>query len=897
SAAGIPYNRKIELFYNLLGFEVGKPNIAIRKITDVYLKLNNSEPMQITEEWMKKLGKGGLIFVSPVYGKEFVEKLYRYLRSRNINVDRYDKKNAIQNLATGKVDYLLGIASYNNPLTRGIDLQYNIYYCIFVGLPKFVFNLDMENIDKFLGSVLGLLRNVFIKQLMYPSSRYDRLLKYLRKGGRNLPSNLCEIRDEILQILKKEENIKKINESPEAAVLIHNGRIKISVSDITGYLQASGRISRLSKLGITQGLSLILCNDLKTLNHLVKKIRFFIDDFNIPEGNEDLLVSTIKKIKEERESLLTSNTQNVSFKDSKLIIVESPHKARTIASFFGRPLRRRIGPVELYETLSETSSICIAATKGHITDLSHDKFFGVEKNNGMFLPQYLPLKKCSKCNRNTTLDICRKDQIETTESGSKVITALRKLSYEADEIYIATDPDAEGEKIAFDIFNILYPLNQKVKRIEFHEVTKKALFNALGSPRNINLQAVKSQFLRRISDRWIGFAISNKLQDEFSNLNLSAGRVQTPILGWIIKRMQEYKNNKIYCTGVTFANFVKPLTIVFKFQKKKEATTFYKRIKKITLSKIASVEKIISPPPPFTTDTMLQSAIKVLKKSAHDIMRIAQELYEFGYITYHRTDSLHISGVGINIAKEYLKDIGKDHLFKYRNYPQGTHEAIRPTKAIDAEELKSDLYTGLHDIPLSNEHLALYNMIFTRFLASQMKEVKVIESTYEISSENIKTQISIYEKVIEEGFNVITPIYTYTFDKAEYEIDEKYNISKKLWSTSETELYTQATLIEDMKKYGLGRPSTYSSIIQKLFERGYVFEFRNKLIPLKNGKIIYEYLTDATKHKIAMLTKPFVSQEYTAQLEKNIDDIENGKDCYWELLSKLHNDISKIINQ
>ncbi len=926
SASGIPYSQKIGLFYNLLGFELGKPNIAIRKIVDTYVKLkiedqesehstissgangndtkcktNNSVNGQITgillentRLWIETLGKGGLIFVSSIYGKDLVERLWEYLKNKGINVDIYDKKNAIENFRAGKVDYLLGIASYNNPLTRGIDLPMNICYSVFVGIPKFVFTLKMDDIERSLGFVLSLLRNVFVKMIGYDSSRYDRLLKYIRKGGKKLPDNLQEVCNDILSLLKKEENIQKINESPEAALTIKNGIVKIAVSDITGYLQASGRTSRLSKIGITQGLSLILVDDEKALHHLTKKIRFYIEDFSIEEGKKENLLKLMEQVRSERKALQTAGTGQITFKDSKLIIVESPHKARTIASFFGRPLRRRIGLVEVYETLSETSYICIAATKGHIADLGHDKFYGVEKTGSNFLPLYMPLRKCPKCNRPMTLKMCRKDQVQTIETGAKIIDALRKLAQETDEIFIATDPDAEGEKIAFDLFNVLYPLNQNVKRIEFHEVTKKALFHAIENPRTVNVLAVKSQFLRRISDRWIGFTISNKLQKEFSNLNLSAGRVQTPILGWIIKRYQDYTKNKIHCIGVTWAGMPKPLGIVFKFTDKKQAQEIFNNVSSVIIQKKEEREKEIFPPPPFTTDSLLQTAIKVLKKGAQHIMRIAQELYEFGLITYHRTDSFYISQVGINIAKEYIKNIGKEHLFKYRNYPQGTHEAIRPTKPMDAEELKSDIYLGLQDVPLNNEHIALYDLIFKRFIASQMKEVKVKEITYIATINGAQTTFDMYGEILEEGFNVVTPVNIYKFDKTEYHIGDTDKVDKKMWATSEVELYTQATLIEDMKKKGLGRPSTYSSIIQKLFERGYVFEMRNKIIPLKNGKAIYEYLTNSEKYKIAKYVKPFVSEEYTTQLEKNIDEVENGKDIYRWLLSRLYKDINKI---
>lgn len=914
SASGIPYSSRIGLFYNLLGFELGKPNIAIRKVVDAYVNMNpvsdGENPnvkilapskdeqfkkmlLENTRYWLELLGRGGLVFVSSVYGRELVEKLERYLKSCNIKVDTYDKKNAIQDFLSHKVDYLVGIASYNNPLTRGIDLPLDIYYTIFIGIPKFLFSLKMENIDKSLGMILGLLRNVFVKTIGYDPSRYDRLLKYIRKGGKKLPDNLQEISNEILALLKKEENIKKINESPEAAVTIKNGIIEVTISDITGYLQASGRTSRLSKIGITKGLSLILSDDEKALNHLCRKIRLYIDDFNIQQYNKESLINFIEQIHQERQMLKEGTTTQITFKDSKLIIVESPHKARTIASFFGRPLRRKVGLVEVYETLSETSYICIAATKGHIADLGHSRFYGVEKNEDGFYPLYAPLRKCPKCNKNTTLAVCRKDQIPTVQTGAKIISALRKLAQETDRIYLATDPDAEGEKIAYDLFNILYPLNQNIKRIEFHEVTKKALLSALENPRDINVLAVKSQFLRRISDRWIGFSISAKLQKEFSNLNLSAGRVQTPILGWILQRTKEYNKNKIHCVGINFAHFTKPLTVVFKFSEKKEAQCFFEKVKEISIRKEAEEEKEIFPPPPFTTDSLLQSAIKVLKKPAHQIMQLAQELYEFGLITYHRTDSLYISQTGINVAKEYLKNINREDLFQYRNYPQGTHEAIRPTKSLDPEELKSDLYLGLQDLPLNNNHITLYDLIFKRFIASQMSEVKVKEITYLVTAENKQTTFKVYGNILKEGFNILNPVTVYNFNDTKYVIDNN-TITKRIWSSSAVELYTQASLIEEMKKNGLGRPSTYSSIIQKLFERGYVFEMRDRIIPLKNGKIIYEYLTNEQKYKIAKYIKPFVSQEYTAQLEKNIDEIEKGNDIYIVLLKKLYEDIKKI---
>jgi len=225
---------------------------------------------------------------------------------------------------------------------------------------------------------------------------------------------------------------------------------------------------------------------------------------------------------------------------------------------------------------------------------------------------------------------------------------------EVDKIYLATDPDTEGEKIAFDLFIYLYPYNQNIKRIELHEITRTEFIRKIKEPREIDFNLVKAQLLRRISDRWVGFKLSEEIQNYFQNLNLSAGRVQTPVLGWILEKEKRIKQ-KHYLVNLSFNNqnfyfYTENEDLIKKLKEK-----FKNKELEIEIEFTQTNEETINPLPPYETSNLLKNANSFFRFDAQTTMKIAQDLFEQGLITYHRTDSVFISDFGKNVALEYLE--------------------------------------------------------------------------------------------------------------------------------------------------------------------------------------------------------------------------------------------------
>lgn len=253
---------------------------------------------------------------------------------------------------------------------------------------------------------------------------------------------------------------------------------------------------------------------------------------------------------------------------------------------------------------------------------------------------------------------------------------------------------------------MLRPYVSNIVRIEFHEVTKKAIIDAITNPRAISLSMVGAQLVRRIEDRWIGFGLSQIVQGKFNRRTLSAGRVQTPVLGWIIERYDESRKDKIYAVTMTLSNGVKvrlsippdkeELIKALKAMHRNKSTDVEIKVK---VTKAGEAEEELNPAPPYTTDALLRDSANILGLSVEQTMAIAQELFESGLITYHRTDSTRVSNVGIGIAKEYISDrFGSDY-FVGRAWgggkEVGAHECIRPTRPIDSDDLRNLLNTGL----------------------------------------------------------------------------------------------------------------------------------------------------------------------------------------------------------
>ncbi|MFZ8863387.1 MAG: reverse gyrase, partial [Thermocrinis sp.] len=524
SATSNPRSSRIKLFRELLGFEVGTPTFYLRNVLDAYEDINKL-PL---EEWIRKLGKGGLIFVPSDKGKEYVDVLKEELSQKGISCLTYEELSE-ENLARyekGEVDVLIGIASYRNPLARGFDMPHVVRYAIFYGVPKIVVSLRFEENLSHLLWALSSIRAEIVKKLPHLSQKIDNWLTALKKyqylseeflqDKPQLREKIENLKREIEEFFNAEEVSRLLQTSEDITLKLEEDGGKLFVSDATGYLQASGRTSRMFAGGISKGLSLVLVDDRRVFKHLQKKVRWFSDDIEFVELGQIDLESVLAEI--DRDRLLIRKFlegQEVQEKNTLLkpilLVVESPNKARTIANFFGKPVRRRINGHEVYETSTESLYLMISASLGHVLDLVTEGGFHGVLVDGYISPIY-----------------------QTIEGKEDVISSLRRLALESQEVFIATDPDAEGEKIGWDIANLLRPFVKSIRRMEFHEVTKKAIIKSLKELRDIDENKVKAQVVRRVSDRWVGFEFSQRLWSALGKNWLSAGRVQTPVLGWII---------------------------------------------------------------------------------------------------------------------------------------------------------------------------------------------------------------------------------------------------------------------------------------------------------------------------------------------------------------------------
>jgi reverse gyrase len=791
--------KRVMLFKELLDFTIGTKIEGMRNIEDVYEITENIEEKVC--EYVKIFGKGGLIFVPMDKGAEYAEFLEKYLNEKGIKAKAYIKPkiSIVNEFIEGKIDVLIGVASYRSPLVRGIDLPEIIRYAIFAGVPKFKIKIDLKEFRPTkLVMLLSYLREYFEKDVL---DEVDVLISKLRKmliteeqsqkivdaieRNEKLEGFLgfCqEIFKRVLELLRsqlsKKEVLEKIKQSKK--LVFSEEEFYFIIPDVQAYIQASGRTSRLFAGGISKGLSLILIDEIKAFNGLIDKIRWFID-VEFKDVKEVNLQKILKKIDEDREKIRMIKEGKYKTKTKKLIktalmIVESPTKAKTIARFFGIPARRDIGGMSVYECSTGKYLLLITASMGHVFDLvTKEGYHGVLVNEKIN-PIYSTIKKCPKCNEQFSDEIkeCPYDG-EKLLDKKDILDKLREIALEVDEILIATDPDTEGEKIAYDLALYLKPVNRNIKRLEFHEITLKSILEALKKPRDINENLVKAQIVRRIEDRLFGFELSQKVQSFFKRKTLSAGRVQTPVLGWIINRVNESRKSVKTFIRVKANN----LNIIFESEaiRNEEKNKLLEEISKnpyLHIKKIEEREETLNPLPPYTTDSLLRDASIILGFDVKKTMRIAQELFEAGLITYHRTSSTTVSYVGIALAKDYIKENFGEMFFVGRNWKEeGAHECIRPTKAIDSERLLELIKLGLIELPIkiTKDHLSLYNLIFKRFIASQMKSIKVIRTKFEFTLNGLKKEQEFITKILDEGFNKIFPIKVYQISEGNYMIE------------------------------------------------------------------------------------------------------------------------------
>lgn len=803
SATLRPKTNRAILFQNLLGFEVAKFSSTLRNVEDCYIQLEGDEIfdklLEKSYELVKNLGKGGILFVEENFGKESINKVVKYLRDKGINVKSYleDKEeNILSELTDGKIDVIVGLAYLTNPLLRGIDAPEILRYAIFLGVPKTKFKIEniQDDHKKIYNILLALMPLFDEKEKLYLISNLNKIKRFLAVDKEKIKQNK-KIEDLVLQLaeflnkkLSDREFIDRLSESKEVFLEADSqGHLYIIFGNAQVYIQGSGRVSRLTSAGLLPGLSIILSDSKKALNSLRKRLKYYTNhDIDIFEVDIDKLKELDKKVREERKLL---NQTSIDFK-TKLIIVESPHKAKTIASFFGKPSVRRVGSSVLYEIPTENAILSITASLGHIFDLSRKVgIYGVIKDK----ERYIPVFDSIKIDRNSS-----KHYIDDVPDNSKdiidkisTIHSLQKIAFCSDEVYVASDPDAEGEKIAYDILVNLRPFQKNIRRLEFREITKTEFERALMYPQDINISKVKAQLARRVADRWVGFSLSRELWKNFNKNYLSAGRVQTPVLGWIVERTKESKKYKY---RVSFS--VSEHTFYVDIEDKSIANNLLKNLDKLNIHTTEKYTEEILPPSPYTTDTILEDAFSLFRFSSDYTMQLLQELFEMGLITYHRTDSTRISETGrYLVAKPYITTkFGEEYFFPREWYSPGAHEGIRPTKPWDLEEIKLRVAYNLLSFKSPNDSYRLYQLIFNRFMASQCRKAKVEKVVLTFETPVYSWQAEFITRIIESGYEIFYNNIKLLQLPTHIEIKDR-NISK----IPKYQLYTQASIVQEMK--------------------------------------------------------------------------------------------------
>ncbi len=574
-----------------------------------------------------------------------------------------------------------------------------------------------------------------------------------------------------------------------------------------------------------------------------------------------------------------------------LVIVESPAKAKTIEGFLGKDY---------------TVKSCF----GHVMDLAK-KDLGVDIENG-FIPQYI-----------------------ISADKKKIVTELKKLAKEAGMIWLASDEDREGEAIAWHLLKALELKEDQTKRIVFHEITKPAITEAIENPRKIDKNLVDAQTARRVLDRLVGFELSPLLWKKIKP-SLSAGRVQSVAVRLIVEREEEIRSFNAVSSFRVQADFLvdtksKPVIVTAelnkRFSTKEEATAFLEKCKSavFTVDEIETKPARKSPAPPFTTSTLQQEASRKLGFSVANTMRIAQQLYESGKITYMRTDSVNLSNLALSLAKEeILKSFGEDYV-KIRKYStktkgaQEAHEAIRPT------------YMNSRTIDGDNSQKRLYDLIWKRTIASQMSDAVLEKTNVTISISNAAEKFIARGEVIKfDGFLKVYMESRDDEDSEEHEgilppmnKGEKLNpeeISAIQKFTQHPPRYTEASLVKKMEELGIGRPSTYAPTISTIQKREYVIREDREgisrpydLISLRNGKLTHELKKENTGYEkaklfptdIGTLVTNFLLQyfenildyNFTATMEEDFDEIAQGKMVWNKLIKEFYYPFHSQIEQ
>lgn len=559
---------------------------------------------------------------------------------------------------------------------------------------------------------------------------------------------------------------------------------------------------------------------------------------------------------------------------SNLVIVESPAKAKTIKKYLG-------------------SGYDVIASMGHVRDLPSSKLSVDIKND--FKPKY-----------------------EIINGKESLVEELQEKAKKSDKVFLATDPDREGEAISWHLAYLLGLDLDDIDRVEFNEITKTGVKNGMSNPRTINIDLVNAQQARRILDRIVGYKLSPFVSQKIHR-GLSAGRVQSVAVRLVVDRENEirkFKPEEYWSVDAKFvpkgarksfdASLMEKDGKKIKISNEKEAQSILDELAnaEYVVSKVKNGTRKKSPAPPFITSTLQQEASRKLSFQSKKTMRIAQELYEgieieglgaMGLITYMRTDSLRISNDAIKEAKDYIvSNFGskyypsKARTYKSKANAQDGHEAIRPSSpSLAPDDVKSSL---------SSDQYKLYKLIWNRFIASQMSECIHKTTQFDIEANGYLFRASGY-KIDFDGF---TKLYQESKDTK----DDKENVLPNIESgticrlkeispnqhfTQPPARFNEASLIKALEENGIGRPSTYASTISTIISRQYVKRDGKLLVPTELGETLSQLMKDRFPK--------IVNVKFTAGLEQQLDDVEIGNIDWVSLLNEFYDEFEKTLKK
>ena len=552
-------------------------------------------------------------------------------------------------------------------------------------------------------------------------------------------------------------------------------------------------------------------------------------------------------------------------KSSNLVIVESPSKAKTIGKYLG-------------------PDYTVKASMGHLRDLPKSTM-GVDLEHG-FTPKYLPVA-----------------------GKEDLIKELKKEAAKAETVYLATDPDREGEAISWHLKELLQLPDAKTCRVTFNEITQKVVQESIANPRDIDLALVDAQQARRVLDRIVGYQLSPLLWKKVRR-GLSAGRVQSVATRLVVDRENEiraFQPKEYWSLDVTLDRIGKPGSFVAHYhgdQKKRELENEQQvnavindiTGKTFTVTNVKRAEKKRSAAPPFTTSTLQQEASRKLNMTPKRTMAVAQQLYEgvdvagegtLGLITYMRTDSLRLSDEAMAAAASFIKNrygkeyyYGKFHVFKTKSGAQDAHEAIRPTHVeLDPERIQGSL---------TREQYKLYKLIWSRFVASQM--ANALYDTVSIDTEcaghvfrsnHQSMKFAGFIAVYEEGRDDETETVGSPLpDLKPQDLASITKINKEQHFTQPPARYTEAMLVKVMEEKGVGRPSTYASIVSTIQDREYVIKADKRLAPTPLGEVVNGLMMERFND--------IIDVEFTANMENKLDEVETGERKWKEVLAEFY---------